>query len=262
MARNVSSKPQALIDAHEQWVESLDDLIDSDGSAYDFTHDSERNPDGSPFSSDLASFCCKADIAGVVALLDAHPLADVNDPGVYNENPLHTAICSGELQCCELFLARGSRIHGVDSHGYSALNLAISNPLGRSVSSEMIHLLVAHGAPLEDVGPFGLTPFLLACRSLNLGAAQALLKLGAKPDAMSLLGYGAVSIAQKAVQLLGIEWADAPSWGVWPQLRASHEEKTAEFMVFLHSVFERAELDLCAAAVSCSKTQGRLARTL
>lgn len=236
MPRNIPNARTALVDAHEQWAEHLDGRFESE----DWEDDrSGFNPVGSPLSTSLAYFCEAGDEAGLRALLDANASADVDAPGQAHEIPLLQAVWHGQLGCCEILLARGASTSSLDQGGFSALDALAARGTGRPNTRAMALLLAARGAPVDAEGTHGLTPFLLACRALNIEAAQVLLELGARLGARSSRGLDAWEVADGA-RGRGRRFAYC---SIGSRLFGDLDEAADAFMAFLRSAYERAELD-------------------
>src|SRR5437588_7260509 len=102
---------------------------------------------------DIHVLAAKGKTAELEALLDENPqlvnLVDKMDYGT----PLHWAAVYGQLESCQILLARDADVDVPDDCGGTALFWAISGG-----EAEVVRLLLAHGASLAHRNSDGRTP--------------------------------------------------------------------------------------------------------
>jgi uncharacterized protein len=110
------------------------------------------------------------DVAGIRAAVDAG--ADVNTmmevPALGTVRPLSAAALYGHATAARVLLELGADIHGKDTEGRTALQLAAM--AGRE---EVVGILIAAGAIVNETDAAGDTPLLAACSSKDIDKALA-----------------------------------------------------------------------------------------
>lgn len=143
-----------------------------------------RDPKGYP----ALSLALRRESPGAFALLLAHPDTDVNARNTAGESPLMLAAIAGDLDSSQRLLARGARI---DGPGWTPLHYAASGP-----STQLVELLLTHGAMLEAEAPNGSTALMLAAQTGPESTVDLLLRRGADPKRRNQRGLQAVDFAR------------------------------------------------------------------
>lgn len=143
-----------------------------------------RDPKGYP----ALSLALRRESPGAFALLLAHPDTDVNARNNAGESPLMLAAIAGDLDSSQRLLARGARI---DGPGWTPLHYAASGP-----STQLVELLLSHGAVLEAEAPNGSTALMLAAQTGPESTVDLLLHRGADPKRRNQRGLQAVDFAR------------------------------------------------------------------
>ena len=126
--------------------------------------------------------------AGLVNILLKHG-ASIEAGNNFGTTPLHLAIVHGNKPAVVALLSRGASLATEDSVGDSALHHAArveNNQL------ELVNMLLKHGAAIEAVNKFGVTPLLLAFQKGNKAAVVALLAKGASLSSVDHVGNTAL----------------------------------------------------------------------
>lgn len=136
----------------------------------------KRLATGSDVNDELTNAALAADIRRVKFLLSRKGV-DVNHRGSDGETALHQAVTNSDNEMIELLLAHKARIDEPDSDGYTPLALAAARNKTRAVK-----LLTTRGADVEARISGGYTPLFIAIGQGKLAAAKALIDAGAKCD--------------------------------------------------------------------------------
>jgi len=126
----------------------------------------------------FAEAAARGDLAGVRALLDETPKAEVNAAGVDGTTALHWAVRSDNPDIAKLLIRAGADATAKNRYGITPLYLAAVNG-----STEMIRLLIEAGADPNSVAPTGETALMTASRTGDPSAMRMLLDRGARVDA-------------------------------------------------------------------------------
>lgn len=98
---------------------------------------------------------------------------------------LHAAAWDGDLPTVEARIAEGADLAALDAHGWAPLHRAMQGcDLGEEATQlRIIDLLLAAGAPLEQLSRDGRTPLYIAAEFCNsLAPVLRLLEVGADPN--------------------------------------------------------------------------------
>ncbi|MDO9023933.1 ankyrin repeat domain-containing protein [Zwartia sp.] len=113
---------------------------------------------------------------------------DVNLANAYNETPLMYTALLGDLPRSRQLLAKGAR---VNQPGWSPLHYAAVKG-----NAAIIKLLLSNGAAVNEPSPDGDTPLILAVRSGDVEAVQALVSAGADPLLSNFKAQNAIETAR------------------------------------------------------------------
>lgn len=121
-------------------------------------------------------------------VLLANKKTDVNLANSHHETPLMYTALLGDLPRSRQLLARGAR---VNQPGWSALHYAaVKGHAG------VLKLLLTNGAAVNEPSPEGDTALILAVRSGNAEAVQALISAGADPLLSNFKAQNAIETAR------------------------------------------------------------------
>ena len=113
---------------------------------------------------------------------------NVNLANAYNETPLMYTALLGDLPRSRQLLAKGAR---VNQPGWSPLHYAAVKG-----HAAIIKLLLSNGAAVNEPSPDGDTALILAVRSGNVEAVQALVSAGADPLLSNFKAQNAIETAR------------------------------------------------------------------
>lgn len=114
--------------------------------------------------------------------------ANPNRRDRFGDTPLMLAALMGRKEMVAALLAHGAK---PDLGGWNALHYAAYNG-----HAELIPLLLAAGAPIDQPAPNGETPLMLAARNGHLAAVRTLVGAGARVD-LNGNGQTALDLAQE-----------------------------------------------------------------
>lgn len=123
----------------------------------------------------------------VAMVLIDHPATKVDVRNVVNESPLMLAALRGYLDLCVKLVARGAEIN---KSGWTPLHYAATGG-----NSEIVALLLKHGATVDAIAPNGSTPLMMAAMFGSTEAVRQLLDAGADPDLKNAGGQTALDYA-------------------------------------------------------------------
>jgi ankyrin repeat protein len=145
-----------------------------------------RDPKGQPgLTVSMQEHALKA-----AEVLLAQPDIDVNAPNAAAESPLMMAALKGDLQGCQMLLAKGAK---VNLSGWSPLHYAATGP-----SPAVVRLLLDRGAAVNALSPNGTTPLMMAAQYGSEESLRLLLKRGADWKRRNERGLDAADFAQLA----------------------------------------------------------------
>ena len=125
----------------------------------------------------LATAAMERDL-GTVQLLLAENIQDINAFGPHETPALHWIVHIENIELAERLLDAGANPNIRTGLGLSALSLAIENS-----DSDMLQLLLAHGASASEPDWTGETPLMQAVRTGSIENVRILLEHGAEVDA-------------------------------------------------------------------------------
>ena len=145
-------------------------------------------------------------VKAVIALLDQG--ADVSEKNEYNEEtPLIVAACNDRTEIIDLLLARGAHLEEEDSAGFTALLRAVLH--NREASAA---LLIERGANVNHKNNCDSTSLIFAARRNRLKTVRKLLEYGAEVEMKDASGNTAKDEAEKAqFEEIILELKDVPS---------------------------------------------------
>lgn len=149
--------------------------------------------------------------------------------------PFLLAVAAGDVGIARALVERGSDMEAVGHCGATALHLAAEYD-----RVEMIRWLVGEGVTVDAVHLFGRTALESAVSSNSLGAAAALIELGANVEVRDPQDYGLVHGVPfhrgmemlKLLLVAGLEVNDVSGGGSWP-LHDACEQGNTEAVRFL-----------------------------
>ncbi|HVK54144.1 MAG TPA: ankyrin repeat domain-containing protein [Burkholderiales bacterium] len=115
--------------------------------------------------------------------------ADANVRSRYGITPLIQAAVRGHLAVVEALLASGARANESTDEGWSALHKAIANG-----HYKVVEMLLDHGGDLLAAHPGGVTPFLMAQKSVHPAMRDAISQWARKAAAGRTKGADRLSI--------------------------------------------------------------------
>ena len=121
-------------------------------------------------------------------VLLASPKIDVNLANSYRETPLMYTALLGDLPRSQALLSKGAK---VNQSGWSALHYAAIKG-----HTQIVRLLLANGAAVNEPSPDGDTPLILAVRSGDVDSVQALIRAGADPLLSNFKAQNAIETAR------------------------------------------------------------------
>ncbi len=190
-----------------------------------------------PASCNMLPVLAFADSMGLARLLLEHGAnieARVMKGGVAGYTPLMLAIVNEDINTVRNLIALGARV-GIEgivqetdlSQAEPNVIPEVATPLQMAVGSkqiELVQLLLAAGAPVEQRGPGGYTALMTAAKTGGLEVTKLLLAAGADPEAQSNSGKTAAAFAaaagHHAILALLIEQGSATALGASLQLAA------------------------------------------
>lgn len=109
---------------------------------------------------------------------------DVNDKGEDGSTPLIRAVLKGNLTLAKCLIENGADVHAKNPPD-DLTSLVLTSQFG---NSNMIHLLLLHGANINASDQYGKTALHHSCRLYNHKAIRILLKYGADINAKNSFG--------------------------------------------------------------------------
>jgi ankyrin repeat protein len=144
---------------------------------------------------ELVAASRKGDVAEVRRLAAAG--ADVNvGEGTADRMPLATAAYAGHVEVVRELVARGARVDGADSGGWTSLKWAAYRG-----HAHVVDALVALGSRVDGAGSDRRTPLMWAAYSGHGHVVDVLVALGSQVEAVDALGNTALHFASKACQM-------------------------------------------------------------
>lgn len=229
------SKSALLRESEQQWREeeewSWRFYQGGDGVDWDAP---DRNDKATADAAMLVYLARRGVEASLGHFLESRPKLDVDEQDVDWDIALHEAGRHGHLGCAKMLLSRGASLKILGRYGQGALDCACSwdSDVEVEVSAAMVRLFAEGGADLEASDMLGRTPFLAACCRLNLGAAAALMELGADTAAVDGKGLDGWDLASGQRRC-------------WSTASGKNEEQATRrknFLGWLRSAWERMAL--------------------
>ncbi|XP_066287928.1 ankyrin repeat and EF-hand domain-containing protein 1-like [Branchiostoma lanceolatum] len=136
-------------------------------------------------------------VDGVELALKAGADIDFEKPDGTHITPLFIACGNGHLDVVRLLLRKGASLVKRCT-GLAAIHAAAAQ--GRT---EVVELLVCHGATLDMRGVFQMTPLMHACGHKRVDTVRRLIELGARPDlAESFIAKGLIGDCNESIKLI------------------------------------------------------------
>ena len=129
------------------------------------------------------------------------------NPDSYRTTILHTAVLADQPHCAELLIEKGADVNAADACGFTALHFAIGN-YARIVGydTEIIKLLLRHGATIEAHDVVGCTPLFHAADMGKVHIAKLLFEHGADLRARDKYERTPLHLASSSCRPDMIQW--------------------------------------------------------
>jgi len=144
----------------------------------------------------------KGDVAGVCQMIKSHPSLINADVGLHfheRATPLMMAAQSGRSEICSNLIAAGANVNVVYEGGETALIRLLEFS---SEKTDVLSLLLRHGAGVETRDALGRTPLFLAIEDpyhINTNAVAMLLQHGADPNVTNKYGESLMELARQNI---------------------------------------------------------------